>query len=60
MLKHLFLALALGSAMPFIYLLTLPLLAATFWIDKHNLLRLYRRPARVNDEVLPTSLPPCR
>jgi hypothetical protein len=50
-LKHLFLALCFGSAMPLNYLLMLPIAAGTFWIDKYNVLRLYRRPARVNDEV---------
>ncbi|EKX53929.1 hypothetical protein GUITHDRAFT_160745 [Guillardia theta CCMP2712] len=50
-LKHFTLALALGSAMPLNYWLITILCIVTFWIDKFNVLRLYKKPALCNDEV---------
>mmetsp|Transcript_43945 Transcript_43945/g.103482 ORF Transcript_43945/g.103482 Transcript_43945/m.103482 type:complete len:730 (+) Transcript_43945:251-2440(+) len=50
-LKHFTLALALGSAMPLVYWLVTILCGVTYWIDKYNVLRLYRKPALVNNDV---------
>jgi len=43
-MKHFTLALALGSALPLSYWLVTLLCAVTFWIDKYNVLRLYKKP----------------
>jgi len=50
-MKHFTLALALGSALPLSYWLITLLCAATFWIDKYNVLRLYKKPAHTNEDV---------
>ncbi len=50
-LKHFFLALAFGAAMPLNYLLIAVLCVVTYWIDKYNILRLYKKPALVNHRV---------
>jgi hypothetical protein len=50
-LKHFFLALALGAAMPLNYALITFFIIVTFWIDKYNVLRLYKKPAEVNHQV---------
>jgi len=50
-LKHLTLALALGSAMPLVYWLITLLCGVTYWIDKWNVLRLYKKPAKSNGDV---------
>lgn len=50
-LKHFTLALALGSALPLSYWLSTLLCAGTFWIDKYNVLRLYKKPAHTNEDV---------
>lgn len=50
-LKHFFLALALGAAMPLNYALITFFIVVTFWIDKYNVLRLYKKPAAVNHQV---------
>jgi hypothetical protein len=50
-LKHFTLVLALGSAMPLNYWLITVFCVVTFWIDKYNLLRMYRKPANLSDEV---------
>jgi len=50
-MKHFTLALALGSALPLSYWLVTLLCAVTFWIDKYNVLRLYKKPAHTNEDV---------
>jgi len=50
-MKHFTLALALGSAIPLSYWLIALLCVVTFWIDKYNVLRLYKKPAHTNEDV---------
>jgi len=55
-LKHFTLALALGSALPIAYWLIAILCIVTYWIDKYNVLRLYKKPALVNEAVAHVSV----